>query len=256
LIHVFLPWRTIVRGFKRLFVSFETLLGTGRFTDLAKILIGLIVAWHIYTPIHELLHVAACWIGGGEVTELALAPQYGAHLLRHIFPFIVPESEYAGQLTGFSTPNDWVYAFVDFLPYVLSLVGMIVVDYSARKMNHWLIGSGYLLALVPFMSIPGDFYEAASLAVTRWAHGLDSALSPRRLISDDVFKLIADLGETGELNLMTGSMVGLGLLIALVLTLYLFAIQVWLADGLRTRQVRAQIESSENTSQSGDSRTG
>ena len=54
------------------------------------ILLGLVVFWHLYTPVHELLHVGACVLGGGTVSELALKPQYGGTLLAHIFPFITP----------------------------------------------------------------------------------------------------------------------------------------------------------------------
>lgn len=193
------PPLVLAPAFRLTFHGFEHLLLRGGNRALAIIMVTLILFWHLYTPIHELLHVGACLLGGGTVTELALKPQYGGTLLARIFPFVRADSDYAGQLTGFTTPNDWVYAFVDLAPYVLSVPGLLLLVWGVKQCRFWAFGPALVLALVPLMSFSGDFFELASLATTRVVPFLDGALPARLLVSDDSFKLAGILAEQGLL---------------------------------------------------------
>lgn len=229
---ILMPWLVLVPMGKLAFFSFESLLNRYDLKALFGSVLWLVLFWHLYTPIHELLHVAAALMTGGTVTELALKPQYGGTLLQPIFPFIVAESDYAGQLTGFTVPNDLAYAFVDFLPYVLSLPGAWLLIMARKKASTALFGLGVILAFIPLMSVPGDYYEAVSLATTRIAHSFDASLDPRLLVSDDVFKSIGDLSEAGLLNGTTLSLIILGGLGAVYLALATLGIQWLLAQKL------------------------
>ena len=212
-------FENLKRNFTVIFIlafrTLEKLLDKGEFKALIYIMIGLIVAWHIYTPVHELLHVAGCLMVGGTVEELALKPQYGGTLLQHIFPFIVPESEYAGQLTGFTTPNKWGYAVVDFLPFALSLFGGLLMAWCYQKKNKALFGFALILAFVPIMSLPGDFFEAASLATSEWLFYLKPELGDRFLLSDDAFKLFGDLWTQDGFTLIVSLFFGITVLLAI-----------------------------------------
>lgn len=226
---IFAPWTILPSVARHGLWCFETLLDSGGMKSLILSMVGLIVFWHIYTPVHELLHVAACLVGGGTVEELALKPQYGGTILSHVFPFITPESDYAGQLTGFQTPNYLVYAMVDFAPYVLSLVGVVLFEYCRRKRRPMIFGLAVILAFIPFMSIPGDYYEAASLVTTQLAEAGNETLAPGVLISDDVFKSVGDLKKQ---ELLTGPMIGLialGVLAAIYMAMMTLGLQVVLA---------------------------
>lgn len=227
---ILMPWTIFIPALRFMLGTFEKVLLEGGNKALVLTMVGLIVFWHIYTPIHELMHVGMCLLGGGTVTELALKPQYGGTILAHIFPFIVAESDYAGQLTGFTTPNYFVYALVDFAPYVLSLFGLTLMAYVRQHSKAFLFGLGMLLSLIPFMSIPGDYYEAVSLVTTQIAEAGNSNLEAGVLISDDVFRSI---GELRELGLMTGgiaALIGLGILGAIYLTLVTLGAQVVIAQ--------------------------
>jgi len=228
---VLMPWTLLPELARTCLNAFESLL-TGGWKSLVIVMIGLIIAWHIYVPIHELLHVAACLMTGGEVESLALQPRYGGTLLQPIFPFIVPDSEYAGQLTGFTVPNHLAYAFVDLLPYLPSLFGLTLVVYTQRKRLPWLFGAAVILTLIPLMSIPGDYYEAASLVTTRIAESIDPTLPSGVLISDDAFRSIGVLRESGHLTGATGSLVGVGLLAATLGAVLTLAVQVPIAHKL------------------------
>ncbi|CAM2009140.1 hypothetical protein APED_20970 [Acanthopleuribacter pedis] len=190
-----MPWLVLQPALKLTFNGFEQLIVRGGNPALFLIMVSLIVFWHIYTPIHELLHVGACLMGGGTVSALALKPQYGGTILAQIFPFVVAESDYAGQLTGFTTPNDLVYAWVDVAPYVLSLPGLALLTVAVERRRAWLFGPALVLALVPLMSFSGDFFELASLATTRMVPIVDPSLPARLLVSDDSFKLAGSLAE-------------------------------------------------------------
>ncbi len=232
-----MPWVVVIPAVRQSFHTLESLLGRAGFRNLFIIMVGVILFWHLYAPIHELFHAGACFLGGGTVRELAIKPQYGGVLLQKVFPFVVPQSEYAGQLTGFSTPNYWVYALVDFAPYLLSLPGVSLVELSRRQSRPLLFGMALILVYTPFMSIPGDYYEGVSLVTTQIAEKMDPDLAPGFLISDDFFKLISQLRETGQLNGRIALLLGLGLVVAVYAALFTLALQVIIA----TRWFKANL---------------
>ncbi len=218
-------WSDITLVFVLSYRTLEKLLDTGEYKKLLFLLVGLIIAWHVYTPIHELLHVAGCLMTGGTVEELALKPQYGGTILQEFFPFIVPDSDYAGQLTGFTTPNKWAYAVVDFTPFVLSLFGGLTMAVCYEKRWTWLFGVATILSFVPIVSLPGDFFEAASLATSEWLGMISENAGYRLLISDDVFKLIPTLIENQQMNITVSFFILVTVLLAILFILVLFALQ-------------------------------
>ena len=224
-----MPWLIVKPVVLHTLNCLDNLLGDSGMKNLALLLLGVVVFWHIYTPVHELMHVAACFLGGGTVEELALKPQYGAHLLQKVFPFVVPHSDYAGQLTGFTTPNYGVYALVDFFPYLLSLVGVVLAEWCRRRAKVFLFGLAIILIYIPVMSLPGDFYEAASLITTQIAEMNDPQLEAGVLISDDVFRSLGELKETGLLTVTNGALVLLGLALAAWFVLLVLVLQAWVA---------------------------
>ncbi len=220
------PAGAVKRGFSLFFLTFEEIMNEAGFKGLLKILLGLVFFWHLYVPVHELLHVAGCLVSGGQVEILTLKAQYGGVLLHKILPFVTSESEYAGRLTGFKVPNSWAYALVDFFPYTLSFFGMALIAWCRRKKMAFLLGLGVILAFVPFMAIPGDYYEAVSLLTTQMATALNPALEANVLRSDDVFRSLAELREAGTLNWQTGILIFLGLVAATYLACLTLALQV------------------------------
>lgn len=236
---LFFPWLVLKPMVLHGLDGFERILDKGGTRNLILTLAGLIVFWHLYTPVHELLHVAACLLGGGTVNELALKPQYGGTLLARVFPFVVPHSDYAGQLTGFSTPNRWVYALVDFFPYLLSLWGVTLIEFCRRGRRALLFGLALILTFIPLLSVPGDYYEMASLVTTQMAEALNPKLAEGALISDDAFKSIGILRDADSLSLSTAFAIALGLLAALYLALVTLALEVRIARHLMGPNVLA-----------------
>lgn len=230
LIRIIFPLGAVKQGISLSFLTFEQAINEAGYKGLFKILLGLILFWHLYVPVHEFLHVAGCFLGGGDVEALALKPQYGGLILQKLFPFVIPESEYAGRLTGFKTPNSWTYAMVDLFPYILSFFGITLIEYCRRKKMAVLLGLGIILAFAPFMSISGDYYEAVSLATTQMAEALNPSLKAGVLVSDDVFRSIKQLWEAGNLDWMVGILVFLGLLVAAYLAFLTLAFQVWISN--------------------------
>lgn len=228
--NVLFPVGTVRRGVSLAFLTFEQMIQEKGFPGLIKFFIGLVVFWHIYVPVHELLHVAGCFLAGGEVTSLALKPRYGGWVLQKIFPFVVPESEYAGRLTGFAAPGAWRYAFVDFLPYSLSLFGMTLLAACGRMKSAFLLGPAFILVFVPFMSIPGDYYEAVSLVTTKLATALNPGLGAKALVSDDVFRSVQGLRNQGNLNGSVGFLIFAGVMGAVYLAFMTLALQVKISD--------------------------
>jgi hypothetical protein len=177
-------------------------------------LLGLAASWWIYVPIHELLHVAGCLLGGGEVTRLEMSPFYGAALLRRIFPFIVVGSDYAGQLTGFDTKgSDLTYLLTDFLPFTLTiLIGVPLLRSVARERRPgaaWLkLGVAIPIAYASFISLTGDFYEMGSILVSRAASMAVPGFPLQRWRSDDLIKLAGQLREAADASAF--DVVGLG----------------------------------------------
>lgn len=223
------PWRAVPVVLRLVLKTYETLLLKKGIPGFLLLVLALVIFWHIYVPFHELFHVFGCWLTGGEVEELALKPQYGGKLLQPLFPFIVADSDYAGQLTGFTTPNDLSYFVVDMFPYLLSLPGVALFVYAGKKLAPVIFSLAVVLGLTPIFSIPGDFYEAASLGVGRVASWFDDRLTPRTLLSDDIFSLIPELSEAGLLNAGTLFFFTVGVIGAVYLCLLCMVSQLHLA---------------------------
>jgi hypothetical protein len=223
------PIGAVKHGISLSLLTVEQAINEAGYKGLFKMLLGLILFWHAYVPVHEMLHVAGCLLGGGEVESLNLKPQYGGLILQKLFPFVIPESDYAGRLTGFKTPNSWAYALVDFFPYSISFFGITLIEFCRRKKLAVLLGLGIILAFVPFMSIPGDYYEAVSLATTQVGETINPALQAGALVSDDVFRSIKQLGEAGTLDWSVGALIFLGFLLAAYLAFMTLALQVWIS---------------------------
>ena len=226
------PWRAVPVILRLVLKIYEDILLKKGIPGFLLLVVSLIVFWHIYVPLHELFHVFGCWITGGHVAELALKPQYGGTLLQPLFPFIVTDSNYAGQLTGFTTPNDLAYVVVDLFPYLLSLPGLALFVLAGRKLSPVLFGLATVLSLTPIFSIPGDFYEAVSLGFARIAALIDPQLDPRTLVSDDIFTLIPQLSEAGLLQSIPLIFLVLGLLAAVYVCTLCLISQFYIAAKL------------------------
>lgn len=176
---------------------------------------GLAVGWWVYVPIHELLHVAGCLISGGEVTRLEIQPIYGGALLARLIPFVSAGGDYSGRLTGFDIGgSDWTYFVTVYFPYVLSLGGLWLMEVAVVRRSGFLFGFALPCALAPLVSLTGDFLEIGSLALYQVWPGIEGI--HRQLISDDLFRLLKELGtdNTGlSLNVHTGIFIGLSLAI-------------------------------------------
>jgi hypothetical protein len=162
------------------------------------------VCWWVYVPVHELLHVAGCLLGGGEVTRLEIDPIYGARLLQQMFPFVTVGSEYAGQLTGFDTRgSDLTYLLTDLLPFGLTiLLGVPLLRSAAGARSGWpaaaKLGAALPIAFAPFISLPGDYYEMGSILVSRLFAAAGWSAGVERWRGDDVFKQIETLFFAGS----------------------------------------------------------
>lgn len=178
---------------RALFVFFERLPGA---MSIGWVMLGLVVGWWFYVPIHELLHVAGCVLAGGSVSRLEIDAIYGGALLAAIFPFVASGSDYAGRLTGFDTGgSDLVYLSCVLMPYLLTIFPGFWLWQKAlaaeRPGRGEMLAVGGLLPLVaaPLISLTGDYYEAASIAVSRgFAQAAGRPLEAWR--SDDVFRLV------------------------------------------------------------------
>lgn len=204
--------------------------------------LGLVLGWFVYVPLHELLHVAGCVLGGGTVRELQLDPIYGAALLARWLPFVVAGGEYAGRLSDFDTDgSDAVYLATDFAPYLLSIgIGVPLLRWCGRGPHPFLLGPAAVVGLAPFYNAVGDYYEMGSILVTR-AAALGTSPPPYAgLRSDDLFALLGGLvtepaalglagaGEIGGAALL----VALGTLVGLLLAFLTYAAGRRLGDAL------------------------
>lgn len=197
---------------------------------LAVVLAAGAASWWIYVPVHELAHVAGCLAGGGTVTRLDLDPLYGAALLARIFPFVRPGSDYAGQLTGFDTGgSDLTYLLTDFLPFVLTIVaGVPLLRLAARpgwsaQARAVFLGVSIPLAMAPFISLTGDYYEMGSIVVSRAVAAFSPGFAVVRWRSDDLFKLVAGrfgAGGDGGIGDAAGMAAGLATGIILAFATY------------------------------------
>lgn len=195
------------RGFRALLVRplVATTLGLERIIQdehrirWALALVSVVVAWHVYVPIHELLHALGCAATGGSVTTLEIQPRYGGAILAEVFPFVRAGGEYAGRLSDFDTHgSDLVYLATDALPYALSLViGVPLLRACGRRSRPLLFGPAIVLGMAPFLSVPGDYYEMGSIVVTGL---LGEAYQGLR--SDDLLELLHGLSPTPDTALV------------------------------------------------------
>lgn len=199
-----------------------------------------VVAWFVYVPVHELLHVLGCVGTGGSVSVLELQPIYGGTLLAQLLPFVEPGGDYAGRLTGFDTGgSDLVYVATDLGPYLLSVYpGVAWLRRCALASSPLRFGPAALLATAPFTNLTGDYFELASIVVTRILAGLlPGGLSAvEGLRSDDVFRTWGQLSE-GTLRLGIGdpaafATTAVSLLLALALAFATYALGGRLARAL------------------------
>lgn len=197
---------------------------------------GLLVAlfaalgWWLYVPMHELLHAFGCLAAGGDVTRLDIAPQYGAELLSRVLPFVHAGSTYAGQVSGFDTHgSDLIYLATDLAPFLLTvLVGIPLVRRVARRplasarLNAVLFGVALPMAYAPVLSITGDFYEMASVIVSRVIHTLDASFALEHLRGDDLGKVVERLAADG-----LSSLEAMGLTSAVAQDIALIVLTFW-----------------------------
>ena len=107
----------------------EVLLARRPVLQCGLLILFLVVVGYGYLPIHELIHAGACLLVGGAVEELAIDSRYGGAWVAKVFPFVVADSEYAGQLTRFSVPNGVAFAFV-FLMNQARLAGLAAAHHD------------------------------------------------------------------------------------------------------------------------------
>lgn len=191
---------------------------------------GLVVGWWIYVPAHELLHAFGCWAAGGVVSRLEIDPLYGASWLAKLFPFVVPGGAYAGRLSGFDTRgSDWIYLATDLAPFLLALFpGFWWLRRAARCARPVVFGAALPAALAPLLSLSGDAYEIASLAVVH----LPPWSGQRILVGDDVGAKLAEISGLAEPRMLAGVAVAalLGLLWALAWMLLSRRLAGWLGE--------------------------
>lgn len=201
--------------------------------------LGLILGWWLYVPIHELLHAAGCLVGGGEVSRLEIKPLYGGTILCRVFSFVIPESDYAGRLTGFDTHgSDWTYGLTVYFPFLLTLLGFLCLELATRKQNSFVFGMFLPCTFAPLISLTGDFFELGSLSLFHIWPGPEGI--HRLLISDDVFRLVRDMGSGA-----VGVQLDPSGLLFIVISFLIGAALAWgtilLSDGLRQLTVRLTL---------------
>ncbi len=201
--------------------------------------------WFVYVPLHEMLHVAGCRLSGGEVRQVAIAPIYGGRLLSRWLPFVEVSSEHAGRLTDFRTGrSDLRYLATSAAPYLLSIAGVPLLRAATRRRSAWRVGAAFVLALAPFVSLTGDYYEIGSILVTRAASPLEPPPEPysgatglMRLRSDDLPALVREIaasprsiaaGVPGGVPVVVGT-VALSAALGLILALATYALGHFLA---------------------------
>jgi hypothetical protein len=209
---------------------------------LVIVLLAGVATWWVYVPVHELLHALGCYLTGGGVTELQIAPEYGGALFARLVPFVVGKSEYAGRLSGFDTRgSDLIYLATDALPFLLTVfIGVPLLKVCAHRRRAALLGAAFVLGLAPFYCLTGDYYEMGSILTTRVVTSLSGAQTLRfaALRSDDVVKLVTDLWtQPATLQVHgTGGAVVAGLVVAGGLACgVLLAFATYAVGGLVTR---------------------
>ena len=180
------------RSFLRLY---EAILNQDPVTPaLLRLALGLALGWWLYVPLHELLHAAGCYLGGGTVSELEIKAIYGGGLLKMIFPFITSGGTYAGRLTGFDTGgSDSCYTLTVFFPFILTLPSLMLMEKSCRLKSAFFFGFMLPAFMAPIISLSGDFLELGGIFLYQiWP---DVTSVSRLLISDDLFRLFGEIGE-------------------------------------------------------------
>lgn len=154
------------------------------------------LAWWVYVPLHELAHAAGCVSCGGEVRRMTLAPMYGGSLAARHVAWIDDDTPYAGQLADFTTGgSDLCYLWLVLAPYLATPLARPLLRRAGRTGRPLVFAAGAILAAAPVVSIPGDFYEAASIVVTRIAAPVLPSVGALR--SDDLPNLVARLAAPG-----------------------------------------------------------
>ncbi len=191
---------------------------------------GLVAGWWIYVPAHELLHAFGCWAAGGVVSRLEIDPLYGASWLAKLFPFVVPGGTYAGRLSGFDTRgSDWIYLATDLAPFLLGLFpGFWWLRRAARCARPVVFGAALPAAFAPLLSLSGDAYEIASLAVVH----LPPWSGRRMLVGDDLGAKVAEVSGSAETGMLAGVAVAalLGVLWALAWMFLSRRLAGWLGE--------------------------
>ena len=190
-------WRHLTNPFLEVFHGMDHCL-QGEARRLPLIYLGLLLGWWVYVPLHELLHALGCLAAGGEVTRLEVDAIYGGHLLSWIFPWVVPESEYAGRLSGFSTKgSDVIYLATVLGPYVLTLwPGLWAMRLGVRKGWIWLFSAMIPWAFAAFISLTGDAYEIGSILVTRLPAWSSEPMA-QAIRGDDLLLISGRMWEAG-----------------------------------------------------------
>jgi hypothetical protein len=210
--------RELLAGpFRDLPLAMERVLPRRPWGGLLAMLAGLLGGWWLYVPLHELLHALGCVAAGGEVHRLELQRRYGASLLHEIFPFVTAGSDFAGRLAAFDTRgSDLAYAVTVWAPYALTvIVGVPALRHLARPApasagRCLALGAVLPVAYAPFIGLAGDFYELASIAVSRAAVSL-GAPAAMRWRTDDPWDLVQRLRAEGVLTAADGVGMALGL---------------------------------------------
>jgi hypothetical protein len=206
---------------------------------------GYALSWWVYVPLHELLHAWGCIATGGTVTRLEIDAVYGAAMLQRVFPFVAVGSAYAGQLTGFDTHGrDGTFLATDFAPYLLTIgLAVPLLERSLRvrsrpALRAAMFGVALPVALAPFLSLGGDYYEMGSILVTRAVAIAHPGFDVHRWRSDDVAKLVTTLFHSGTGSAVDGLGIALGALLGGALALATYALGSLWAGWLRRRSSR------------------
>lgn len=180
------------RSFLRLY---ETILNQKSVPPpLLQLALGLAIGWWLYVPIHELLHAAGCYLGGGTVSELEIKTIYGGGFLKTIFPFVTSGGAYAGRLTGFDTRgSDLCYLLTVFFPFILTLPTLMLMEKSCRLKSAFFFGFLLPAFMAPIISLTGDFLELGGIFLYQVWPGATPAT--RLLISDDLFRLFGEISR-------------------------------------------------------------
>ena len=219
---------------------------------LLMVLGSVVVTWFIYVPFHEMLHVAGCWVTGGTVHELQIAPEYGGAIFARFIPFVVSGGDYAGRLSGFDTHgHDLIYLATVFGPFVISVFpGVWLMQLCTRRPRPLLMGPAVVMALAPFTNLIGDYFEMGGIIVTRiatWLTGDGSAIAYEALRSDDVFKTVNMLAsKPGELGIGPQSTSGAYVVVACscMVALLMASATYWLGSVMGRFVTKQPIEPS------------